>query len=279
MHRDRTLADRFLRHLGVPRDRPTVDTLHRLVGAHQHAVRWETLTKIIDAEELEQSGSVLPEIGVYIERIIERGGGGTCWTHARGFHWLLTELGFEAHYIYMDSGHLCLRVELDQPWYADVGYGAPLFRAYPLLESFTIEHPQERFVYRVRESDVLVTRDPGPEKVLELPPRRFEDFTDRIADANIWREGSFLTRLELHGYIDGVATRLSENRLRRWHPGGATEQVLDDLEIRDLLAGAFRFDPDIYFRAREIRAARMVRHGIPAYKPPNAAEPARTSSA
>jgi arylamine N-acetyltransferase len=266
----KALAERFLAHMGLSVERPSVDYLHRIVGSHQRSVVWETATKIIDAEERAAAALPLPEVGEYIERIVGRGAGGTCWTHARGLRWLLSELGFDAAYMYMDPGHLCVRVELDGCWYADVGYGAPLFRAYPLMESFTVSHPQERFEYRVREGDVLVTREPGPVKTLDPTPRRFEEFTLRIVDANTWRERSFLTRLDVHGYVGGASMRLSENRLRRWDGGGMTEEMLDEDGIRRLLREGFGMDPELYFRAREIRAARMAEHGLALHQPSQA---------
>ena len=44
----------------------------------------------------------------------------------------------------MRTGHCCVRVELPEgPFYADVGYAAPLFRAYPLFESFSLDTHRE----------------------------------------------------------------------------------------------------------------------------------------
>src|SRR4029077_1904982 len=103
-------------------------------------------------------GDFLPALDLYVDRIVERGSGGLCWTLARGFHALLSSLGFDAHFMYMDPGHLCIRVELPEgPYYADVGYAAPIFRAYPLFESFTLETPRGTFDYAAREVGIVVT--------------------------------------------------------------------------------------------------------------------------
>jgi hypothetical protein len=99
--------------------------LNQLNESHQLSVKWETLTKIIDWENGNQTGVFLPPIDFYIDRMIRLGTGGTCWTHAVGFHWLLSQLDFQDHYLNMNSGHHCLRVDLDQPYYVDVGYCAP----------------------------------------------------------------------------------------------------------------------------------------------------------
>ena len=59
-------------------------------------------------------------------------------------------------------------------FYADVGYSAPIFRAYPLFESFTIDSASERFEYDVRDGAIVVTRNPGPAKTLDPTPRTLE---------------------------------------------------------------------------------------------------------
>src|SRR5262245_22910092 len=170
------IADRLLAHLGLEREGPTLGYLHRLVRQHQLRVPFETLTKHLDYEPGLRRGSFLPELDEYVERIVTRGAGGLCWTLARGFHSLLDELGFEAALMMMHSGHCCVRVELAEgPFYADVGYAAPLFQAYPLFQSFTLVTQRETFEYAVREEGIFVTRQPGPAKRLDPTPRRLED--------------------------------------------------------------------------------------------------------
>lgn len=66
--------------------------------------------------------------------------------------------------MYMDPGHLCLRVNLDQPYYVDVGYCAPLFQAYPLYESFQVSNVRETFTYEVSNNRIKIARNPGPAK-------------------------------------------------------------------------------------------------------------------
>ena len=136
------MLDRLIGHLELSREPPSLDYLHRLVRQHQLRVPFETLTKLIDWEPGRARGDFLPPLDVYVERIVTRRAGGLCWTLARGFHALLLDLGFDASLMIMEPGHCCVRVELPEgPQYADVGYAAPLFRAYPLFESFTVTSP------------------------------------------------------------------------------------------------------------------------------------------
>ena len=155
------MLDRLIGHLELSREPPSLDYLHRLVRQHQLRVPFETLTKLIDWEPGRARGDFLPPLDVYVERIVTRRAGGLCWTLARGFHALLLDLGFDASLMIMEPGHCCVRVELPEgPQYADVGYAAPLFRAYPLFESFTVTSPRETFDYRVLRR--RHRRDPHP---------------------------------------------------------------------------------------------------------------------
>jgi arylamine N-acetyltransferase len=170
--RERRAVDRLMGHLRLGREAPTLDYLHRIIHEHQLRVPFETLTKLIDYEPGLRRGDFMPPMSEYVERIVTRGGGGLCWTLANGLQVLLDDLGFDASLMYMAPGHCCVRVELPEgPFYADVGYAAPIFHAYPLFESFSLDTHRETFDYRVREDGIFVTRNPGPSKKLDPTPR------------------------------------------------------------------------------------------------------------
>jgi hypothetical protein len=247
-------VDRLLGHLGLGREAPTLDYLHRLVREHQLRVPFETLTKLIDYEPGLRRGDFLPPFDEYVERIVARGAGGLCWTLARGFHALLVDLGFDASLMYMDPGHCCVRVELPEgPLYADVGYAAPIFQAYPLFESFSLDTPRETFDYRVREEGIFVTRNPGPTKTLDPAPRRLADLHHLITGANDWMAPhSFLRRLSYAGYPGGVYTSLRDDTLRRYLPGGVATTQLKGDEVPAALAAIFGVDPRLYVEASEV---------------------------
>ena len=184
-----------------------------------------------------------------------RGGGGLCWTLARGLHFLLGDLGFDASLMYMDPGHCCVRVELPEgPFYADVGYAAPIFRAYPLFESFSLDTHRETFDYSVREDGIFVTRNPGPAKKLDPAPRRLEDVRDLISAANDWAAPqSFLHRLAYAAHVGGVYTSLRDGALTRYLPGGPERAELAAGDIPAALADIFGADPGLYLEAAEVR--------------------------
>src|SRR5688572_29898180 len=200
----RPATARLLAHLELEREPATLAFLDRLIHAHQTRVPFETLTKLADYEPGRVRGDFLPPLDLYVDRIIARGAGGLCWTLARGFHALLSDLGFDASLMHMDPGHLCVRVELPEgPQYADVGYAAPLFRAYPLFESFTLATHRESFTYASGPDGIFVTREPGPTKRLDPTPRTLPEFAERIHAANDPAKAtSFLRRLTYSRVVD-----------------------------------------------------------------------------
>lgn len=251
----RPAIDRLLDHLRLDRERPTLDYLHRLIREHQMRVPFETLTKLLDYEPGLRRGDFMPPIAEYVERIVTRGAGGLCWTLARGFHGLLDDLGFDAAFMVMEPGHCCVRVELPEgSFYADVGYAAPIFQAYPLFQSFSLDTHREQFDYRVREDGIVVTRNPGPSKTLDATPRRLEDLRDRIAAANDWSAPqSFLHRLAYAAFVDGEYASLRDGVLTRYRATGAEKTELPPGTVPSVLADVFGADPALYRAAASVR--------------------------
>jgi len=256
-----TPVRRLLSHLGLAPEPPSLDYLNRLVREHQLRVPFETLTKLLDYEPGLASGCFLPHPELYVDRIVRRGAGGVCWTLARGFRSLLTELGFDASLMMMNPGHCCVRVELPEgPHYADVGYAAPLFRAYPLFESFALETHSEAFDYRVRPEGIVVARRPGPTKQLDPTPRRLKDLTASIATANDWSmPHSFLHRLIYARTVGGVFTSFRDGTLTRYLPGRPEVTAVDAEAAPRVLAQVFGVDPDLVRAAAAVRS----RYGRP----------------
>ena len=247
--------DRLLGHLHLDRAAPTLDYLHRIVREHQLRVPFETLTKLIDYEPGLRRGEFMPPIPEYVDRILTRGAGGLCWTLARGLQVLLDDLGFDTALMVMDPGHCCVRVELPEgPFYADVGYAAPLFQAYPLFESFSLVTPRERFEYTVGEDGILVTRTPGPSKTLDPTPRAIDELRDQIVAANDWQAPqSFLRRLSYAAFVDGVYTTLRDGTLTRHLPDGPEKTAIAAGEAPAVLADLFGADPALYTEAADVQ--------------------------
>src|SRR5690242_15511068 len=240
---------RLLAHLGREREAPSLAFLDRLIEAHQKIVPFETLTKLADWEPGRARGDFLPPLDLYVDRLVGRGAGGLCWTLARGFHALLTDLGFDAALMHMVPGHLCVRVELPEgPHYADVGYAAPIFRAYPLFTSFALDTHREQFTYDVRDDGIFVARNPGPSKQLDPTPRRIEElkpFIDAANDPGV--RTSFLRRLTYSRFVDGTWTSLRDGALHRFLPGGVEKTEVTDFP--KALTDVFGADPELWRQA------------------------------
>ena len=253
------LADKYLERLGLPRRPPDRAYLDALIEAHLRSVPYETCTKILDTQAALAYGGFLPPHERAVERILGQGAGGTCWVLTRTFNWLLRELGFDVAYLMMDPGHLCLSVALEgEPFYADVAYAAPVFRAMPLRESFRVEAPSEVFSYTVVGETAKVVRTPGPEKVLGFAPWDFAALDARIAEANHWETGHMLKVLSVSRASPEGFLRLVWGTLKDYRSGALQETVLGDAAAARALETHFGFDPAHYFSARALLAARGI---------------------
>lgn len=222
--------DLYLKRLGLPQDTPSLTYLNRLIRAHQHQIPFETFTRIEDYHTQPQS---LMPVRTFIERL-EKGHGGVCWTLARGFHWLLTQLGFSTEYYYMDPGHVCTVVELPEgKYYTDVGYGIALFEAKPLFESFETKSEQDHFRYEVKDETVLVTRTLAPPKTLILEPRTPAEIEAFFEKANV-ATSKFLNTLFINKFFAGKLIRATGDEI-----------------TMEALRTVFQIDPVFYEKARK----------------------------
>lgn len=261
MKRQDQLLESVLNYLEVEREGKelSLSLLNKLIEQHQRKVTWENISKFLDWESGHISGKYIPSIETYFQRMINHGFGGTCWTIAIGFHWLLKQLGYEVSYLYMDSGHLCLRVDLEQvPYYVDLGYCAPLFQAYPLMESFRVKNERETFDYQVCENVINVVRTPGPTKTLSPVPVTLEQMQPFILKSNQWETSPVLKDIMLFGYIDQVPTSITNNQLKQYLQEEKQEKVLSETELEYWIREKFKLDWSLYQQGMAIYHQRKV---------------------
>ena len=145
---------------------PTLDTLRALHRAHLLAVPFENL-------DIARGRKIVFDEDALIHKIVEKRRGGFCYELNGAFAALLRGLGFQVTLISArvarDAGgegpefdHLCLRVDLDEPWLADVGFGESFLeplRLRPEVEQFDpvgifrISHLGDRLQLEKRELD------------------------------------------------------------------------------------------------------------------------------
>jgi N-hydroxyarylamine O-acetyltransferase len=175
--------DAYLERIGYAGSREASEhTLSELHRAHMLAVPFENLdihlgvANVLDPEHV-------------FDKIVARRRGGWCYELNGLFALLLERLGFavtrhSASVVLSDPpspdfAHLTLRVDLDRPWLADVGFGASFTRPLRL----DVEDDQERDgnTYRVtRGPDGRMTlRENGAAQyAFALEPRRMEQFAE-----------------------------------------------------------------------------------------------------
>ncbi|HEY2788076.1 MAG TPA: arylamine N-acetyltransferase [Gaiellales bacterium] len=235
-----------------PRD-PSAETLAALHRAHMLSVPFENL-------DLHIGRSNVIAAGRNYRKIVRERRGGWCFELNGTFARLLERLGFtvtrySAAVVLSEPGtpdfaHLTLRVDLDRPWLADVGFGDS-FTA-PLLLDETGPQVRERGrVYRlepVEGSRVLLTQDGRPQyrferaaramtqfegmcRVLQTPPGHF-------TDAPICSMATADGRISLAG-MRLITTSGDDRHERDLADDGERREVLRDLFGVDL--GKARF--------------------------------------
>jgi len=106
---------------------PTLDTLRAIHRAHLLTVPFENL-------DIGLGRKIVVDEDAFVRKVVERRRGGFCYELNGAFSALLRALGFRVTLLSAgvareDGGrgpefdHLTLRVDLDEPWLADVGFG------------------------------------------------------------------------------------------------------------------------------------------------------------
>ena len=131
----RAYLDRVQFH-GEPR--VDFDTLRRLHRGHLQHIPYENLDVALGRR-------VSIDISPIFDKIVTRGRGGWCYEMNGLFAWALAEIGFKItrmaggvmRAVNGDASvgnHLVLRVDLDRPYLADVGFGDGMLEPVPLVE-------------------------------------------------------------------------------------------------------------------------------------------------
>jgi len=132
---------------------PTANALHNLHRAHMLSVPFENL-------DIGLGRKIMCHESAFLRKIVEQRRGGFCYELNGAFAALLRELGFQVTLLSArvpredgcdgpEFDHLTLRVDLDEPWLADVGFGDSFVE--PLRLQTGVEQPQEGWSYRIIE--------------------------------------------------------------------------------------------------------------------------------
>ncbi|WP_436775550.1 arylamine N-acetyltransferase family protein [Yinghuangia sp. YIM S09857] len=177
--------DGYLALLGVerPEGPPDAALLADLQERHLRSVPFENL----DIHLGRPINLVEDEL---VAKVVERRRGGFCYELNGAFGALLKALGYDvaqlAARVFVAGGpevgipydHMTLRVQLDEPWLADVGFGR--FARRPLRFDVRDEQADPDGVFRIADGpdgDLDVHGGGGPEFRIETRPRELADFT------------------------------------------------------------------------------------------------------
>jgi N-hydroxyarylamine O-acetyltransferase len=230
-------VDAYLGRIGYVGVRePSERVLSHLHRAHMLAVPFENLDIHLGV------ANVLDPEHVY-DKIVNRRRGGWCYELNGLFALLLEALGFRVTRYSAgvlvseppspDFVHLTLRVDLDRPWLADVGFGASFTRPLRLDDDGDQERDGKR--YRLApnaDGRMVLHEDDVPQYSFALEPRRMEQFADMCHRQQTDPGSHFLQAPMCTRATEDGRETLSGMRLITTTPAGRTERELADEEER-----------------------------------------------
>ena len=165
----------------------TLETLRSIHRAHLETVPFENL-------DISFKRPIVLDQDRFVHKIVEEKRGGFCYELNGALAALLREMGYHVTLLsarapHKDGSpgpefdHLALRVDLDDPWLVDVGFGECFLE--PLLLKPGIEQEQDQGSFRIKDegSSLSVERQQPDgswktEYLFTMMPRQLGDFAD-----------------------------------------------------------------------------------------------------
>ena len=234
-------VDRYLARIAYTGPtNPTHETLRRLHVAHLYTVPFENL-------DIHLGRKITCEEQRFLHKIIDLHRGGFCYELNGAFAALLRALGFQVTLLSArvsredgtaspEFDHLALRVDLDEPWLADVGFGDSFLEPLRLEEEGEQRERTGRTYRLVKVGEariVLRNLDDGtwkPQYQFTLQPHRLEDFEARCVYQQTSPESHFVKQRVCTLATSEGRTTLSDLKLIKTIRGQRSEQVLKDEE-------------------------------------------------
>jgi N-hydroxyarylamine O-acetyltransferase len=178
--------------------------MHR---AHLETVPFENL-------DISLKRTIVLDQDRFVHKVVDENRGGFCYELNGAFAALLHEMGFRvtilsARFPHKDGkpgpefDHLALRVDLEQAWLVDVGFGYCFLE--PLLLEPDMEQKQEQGTFRIaKESGVFSVERRQPdgswkiEYLFRLTPRRLEEFAEMCHFHQTSPESHFTQKTFMH---------------------------------------------------------------------------------
>jgi len=228
--------------------RPTGSTLRALHRAHLFTVPFENL-------DISLGRTIICDETSILHKIVNEHRGGFCYELNGAFAALLRALGFRVTLLSArvaredgsygpEFDHLTLRVDLEEPWLADVGFGECFLE--PLRLEPSIPQPQSGRIYRLTSSDsgfgleVMADGNWKKEYAFTLQPRELSEFAEMCHYHQTSPESHFTgQRICSLATPEGRIT-LSDEKLIETRGGSRQERLLSgDQEWRANLRDRF----------------------------------------
>ncbi len=120
------VVETYLKHLRLKLERPSLNYLQRLIQHQLSLVPYESFSKF---HYFSLAPDYIPPFPLFVQNLLDKGWGGTCFTLNMNFARLLSELGFECSLVRVEPGHIAIMVEVaGKKYYVDVGYGSPIMK-------------------------------------------------------------------------------------------------------------------------------------------------------
>jgi len=144
---------------------PTAETLTALHLAHLYTVPFENL-------DISLGRNITCDLERFFHKIVDLRRGGFCYELNGAFAALLRELGFQVTLLSArvaredgsaspEFDHMALRVDLDEPWLADVGFGDSFLEPLRLIPEIEQEQYGQRFRIAAVRGVMIVQRQVG----------------------------------------------------------------------------------------------------------------------
>lgn len=217
-------------NLPVRPDLPTLIGVHR---AHLLNITYENL-------DIHRGCLLTVDFDTFYVKIVEERRGGWCFEMNGLLAWALREIGFAVTLLASAVGrssadepfapnHLILRVDLDQPYLADVGFGNGLLEPIPLTEG-RYQQDWREFGLRRDGDRWWFQNQPygGPGFDFTLDPYQLADFAEQSDYLQTSPESGFVRTTVCHRYTpEGIVT-LRGATLRRVTAEGQRDEVIRD---------------------------------------------------
>jgi N-hydroxyarylamine O-acetyltransferase len=220
---------------------PTAETLRALHRAHLLTVPFENL-------DISLGRQIVCDESSFLQKIVDRCRGGFCYELNGAFAWLLRELDFRitplsARVPRADGSrspefdHLTLRIDLEEPWLADVGFGDLFLEPIRLQPGLDQLQGDRRFrIVEASEQSHLEMAEAGRDYRRQysfmLQPRQLPDFAGmchfhQTSPLSHFTQNRICSMATPHGRIT-----LSNDRLIITHNGEREERVIESEEKR-----------------------------------------------